>query len=175
MKNIFCILLGCWILFAEPINIELEKQSILNNKVEILLPKNFGVMPEEMAKLKYPSERRPTLIYSEETGSINIAFNHIASAATQQQIEAYKNSFVGTFEKLYPSAEWKGSGVKEINGKKVGYLEFITPAVDTKVYNLIFFTDLEGKLLMCTFNCVVEKQQEWVVPAQKIMHSITIK
>lgn len=175
MKNIFCILLGCWILFAEPVNTDLEKQSILDGKVEILLPTNFDIMSEEMARVKYPSDRRPTLIYTEETGSINIAFNHIASAASQQQIEAYKNNFVATFGKLYPSAEWKGSGVKEINGRKVGYLEFITPAIDTKVYNLIFFTDLEAKLLMCTFNCVVEKQEEWVMPAKKIMDSITIK
>lgn len=155
--------------------IELEKRSILNNNVEVLLPKDFEIMSEDMMKIKYPSERRPTLIYTNKTGGINVAFNHTASKASQQQINAYKENFVGAFKNLYPSAEWKGTGVKEINGRKVGYMELITPAIDTKIYNLMFFTDLDGQLLLCTFNCVDEEQENWTESAKLIMNSLTIK
>jgi hypothetical protein len=48
-----------------------------------------------------------------------------------------------------------------INGKEVGYLEFLTSAMDTEIYNLIFFTDLDGKLLLCTFNCTKKSIDEW--------------
>jgi hypothetical protein len=154
---------------------ELEKRKILNDKVEILLPKEFGIMSEEMMKTKYPSERRPTLVYTNKTGGINVAFNHTASKASQTQIEAYKDNFVGTFKNLYPSAEWKGTGVKEINGRKVGYMELITPAIDTKIYNLMFFTDLDGRLLLCTFNCVEKERQNWTESAKQIMNSLTIE
>jgi hypothetical protein len=156
-------------------SIELETRTILNDKVEILLPKEFEVMSEEMMKLKYPSDRRPSLIYTDETGGINVAFNHIASKASQQQIDAYLENFVATFKNLHPSAEWHGTGVKTINGKKVGYLELTTPAIDTKIYNLIFFTDLEDRLLLCTFNCVERKQKEWKEPSQQIMASLKIR
>lgn len=155
--------------------IELEKRTILNNKVDILLPKEFEIMSEEMMKLKYPSERRPTLVYTDKTGSVNIAFNHTTNKATQSQIDAYKDTFVSTFKNLYPSAEWLGTGTKEINGRKVGYMELITPAIDTKIYNLIFFTDFDGRLLLSTFNCVVEKQKGWHPSAQQIMNSLMIK
>jgi len=141
--------------------IELEKRKILNDKVEILLPKEFDVMSEDMMKLKYPSERRSTLVYTNETGGINVAFNHTTSKATQQQIDAYKDSFIKMFKNLYPSAEWKETGAKEINGRKVGYMELITPAIDTEIYNLMFFTDLDGRLLLCTFNCVEKEQKNW--------------
>lgn len=154
---------------------DLEKRKILNDRVEILLPKDFEVMGEEMLKLKYPSERRPTLVYTDEGASINVAFNHTASRATQEQIDVYRNVMVSTFKNLYPSAEWKGEGVKEINGRKVGYMELITPAIDTRVYNLIFFTDLDGRLLLCTFNCVEKEQENWLEPAQKIMNSLSIQ
>jgi hypothetical protein len=153
----------------------LEKRKILNDKVEILIPQEFEVMSEEMMKFKYPSERRPTLVYTDKTGGINVAFNHTANKASQQQIEAFKDSFVSTFKNLYPSAEWKGTGVKEINGRKVGYIELMTPAIDTKIYNLMFFTDLDGTLLLCTFNCVDKKQKDWVGPAKQIMNSLTVK
>jgi hypothetical protein len=144
--------------------IELEEKKILGDKVEILLPMGFETMSEDMMKLKYPSERLPTIVYTDKTGGINVAFNQTANKASQQQIDAFKENFVSTFKNLYPSAEWKATGVKEINGRKVGCLELITPAIDTKIYNLMFFTDLDGRLLLCTFNCVDKKQSEWIEP-----------
>ncbi|HEY8935984.1 MAG TPA: hypothetical protein VIM65_12220 [Cyclobacteriaceae bacterium] len=176
MKQRHLILLLSVILISwtTPI-IELEKRKILGDKVEILIPKEFEVMSEDMMNLKYPSNRRPTLVYTDKTGGINIAFNHTASKATQQQIDAYKDNFVSTFKNLYPSAEWIGTGTKEINGRKVGYMELLTPAVDTKIYNLMFFTDLDGRLLLGTFNCVDKKQSDWTEPAKQIMNSLTIK
>lgn len=157
------------------LTIELEKRKILGDRVEILIPKNFEIMSEEMMKAKYPSERRPTLVYTDGTGGINVAFNHTVNKATQQQIDAFKENFVTAFKNMYPSAEWKGSGIKEINGRKVGYLELLTPAIDTKIYNLMFFTDLEGRLLLCTFNCVEKKQTDWIEPAKQIMNSLLVK
>ena len=155
--------------------IELEKKQILNDKVEILLPKSFGIMPEEMLKIKYPSANRPTLVYSDEDGTVNIAFNHITSRASQKEIEKYKDVFVSTFKSSYPTAVWGEKGVKEINGRKVGFLEVTTPAIDTKIYNLLFFTDLDGKLLICTFNCTSKKKSAWVESAKKIFNSLTVK
>jgi len=168
-------LLGLILISWTTPTIELEKRNILNDKVEILLPKDFEIMSEEMMKTKYPSERRPTLVYTNTTGGINVAFNHTTNKVSQTQIDAYKENFVSMFKNLYPSAEWKETGVKEINGRKVGYMELVTPAIDTKIYNLMFFTDLDGRLLLCTFNCVDKEQKNWTEAAKQIMNSLTIK
>jgi hypothetical protein len=157
------------------LTIDLEKRTFFDGKVEILMPIEFEKMSEDMMSVKYPNGRRPTLVYTDKTGGVNVAFNHTASKATPDQIDAYKESFVSMFKNLYPSADWKGTGLKEINGKKVGYMELITPAIDTKIYNLMFFTDLDGRLLLCTFNCVERKQTDWIEPAQQIMNSLNVK
>jgi hypothetical protein len=132
-------------------------------------------MDEETIKIKYPGERRPTLVYTNESGAINVALNHTKHKASQDLIDTYKDTFVSTFKSSFPSADWKGSGVTEINGRKVGYLELITPAVDTDIYNLLFFTDLDGKLLLCTFNCTKKNLKEWKPAAKEIMQSLKIK
>jgi hypothetical protein len=156
-------------------NIELVTKSLLNDKVEMKVPKDFDIMKEEMLQLKYPSEQRPTLVFTDEPGTINVALNHIQSKASQASIVLYKDNFLKTFKNVYPSAEWKGSGVLEVNGRKVGYLELVTPAIDTDIYNLMFFTDVEGRLLLCTFNCTKEKMAEWTPVGQQILHSLRIK
>ena len=155
--------------------IELEKKSVMDDKLEILVPKGFEIMSEEMMKVKYPSERRPTLIFTDEKGTTNLVFNHITSKASQEHLEIYKDTFISTFKNQFPSAEWKSTGIKEINGRKVGYVELVTPAVDTEIYNLMFFTDVDGRLLLCSFNCVKENQAEWIKPAHQIMNSLLIK
>jgi len=66
MKNIRIILLAATVfalLSATIVQPELQIKSILNDKVEIKLPKEFQIMSEEMVSLKYPSERRPTLTH----------------------------------------------------------------------------------------------------------------
>jgi hypothetical protein len=173
--TLLLVLLGLGLVSLTIPTIELVRKTILNEKVEILLPKDFEIMTEDMLNIKYPSSRRPTLVYTDETGGINVAFNHTTSNASPQQIDAYKDNLVATFKNAYPSAEWKGTGMKVINGKNVGYVELITPAIDTKIYNLIFFTDLDDRLLLCTFNCVEKKQKDWKESAQQIMNSLKIK
>jgi hypothetical protein len=155
--------------------IKLELKSLLNDKVELKIPADFEIMPDEMIRTKYPSSNRPALVYTNKSGGINVALNLTPHEANQDLISSYKDNFVLTFKDAYPSADWKDSGVKKINGRKVGFLELVTPAIDTEIYNLVFFTDLEGKLLLCTFNCTKKNSREWVPVAKEIMNSLKIK
>ncbi len=162
------------ILAATIHGIEFETKTLLSGKINLKIPKTFEIMADEMLKLKYPSERRPTLVYTNESGEINVAINLTQNKANQNVIAAYKDNFVQTFKNSYPTAEWKDKNVKEINGRKVGYLELITPAIDTEIYNLMFFTDLDGKLLLCSFNCTKKNITEWSVAAKEIMNSLKL-
>lgn len=175
LKTIGLIIFTIVITTAFTTPIDLELKSLLNNKVQLKIPKTFTIMPEEIAKLKYPSQSRPSLIYSNESGGINVALKLTKSEANQQMISSFKDSFVKNFKSAYPSAEWKDSGLKTINGKKVGYIELVTPALDTDIYNLMFFTDLNGKLLICTFNCTKKDMEEWTPVAKEIMNSLEVK
>ncbi|WP_334214662.1 hypothetical protein [Salinimicrobium catena] len=171
----FGLVLLTLVLVSATVNIELEKRSLLNNRLELKIPKDFQIMSEEMLNTKYPSANRPKMVYTNKTGGINVALNLTESQASQSQIDSYKDYLVQTFESVYPSAEWKSSGVTTINGRKIGYLELVTPAIDAEIYNLIFFTDLDGKLLLCTFNCTVDSMNEWSPAAKEIMHSLRVK
>jgi hypothetical protein len=162
------------LLSATVFNIELETKTLLNGKISLKIPKTFEIMSEEMLKLKYPSQRRPTLVYTNESGEINVALNLTESKASQNIISIYKDKFVETFKNSYPSADWKNKDVKVINGRKVGYLELITPAIDTEIYNLMFFTDVDGKLLICSFNCTKKNIPEWTSFAKEIMNSLKV-
>ncbi|MBD8499477.1 hypothetical protein [Paenibacillus arenosi] len=154
---------------------QLEQIQILDDKVSVLIPKGFEIMSEEMAATKYPGENRPTLIYTDEDGSINVAFNHLPTPISEDELDKFVAAMKKQFEKVHPSATWYDDGVTTINNKSVGYLELLTPAVDTNVYNLMFMTEVDGRILLGTFNCTEEQMAEWRLSAKEIMHSLQEK
>ena len=148
--------------------------SVLDNKVQILLPTDFEVMSEEMLQAKYPTNLRPTLVYSDEFGTVNIAINHTNNQMTLDKLPDALGVFIQHFQQLYPSAQWSRKETTQINGRDFVVLELITPAVDTDIYNLMFVTSLEGRMLLFSFNCTLELQSEWESVGNQIMESVKV-
>ncbi|WP_018343593.1 hypothetical protein [Cytophaga aurantiaca] len=169
------ILFSLFFVSATHVDIELETKSLLNDRIELKIPKDFKVMSAERIAIKYPKENPPSLVYTDESGGTNIAMNLTSSKASQDVLPSYKDYLVKTLSKMSPSLKWKSNGVTEINGRQVCYLEFITPGIDTEIYNLMFLTDVDGKLLICTFNCTKSDMKEWVPTAKEIMNSLKVK
>ena len=128
-------------------------------------------MPEKMLNRKYPNENRPKVVYSNEDGTVNVGFNHTAATAESGDLPKFMETFKTAYTNLYPTATWYRSGLEKVNGKEVGVMELITPAIDTEVYNLIWFTDIGGKLALFTFNCTKGKLGDWKETAGRIMGS----
>lgn len=154
---------------------QLETKSLLSNHLEILLPKGFTVMSEKMAALKYPKGNRPSLIYTNKSGSVNVAFNHTQSKLSNNDMPKFTEAMKKYLKSAQPAATWISDGVATVNKKNVGYLEMITPGLDTKIYNLMFFVELDNRALLITFNCTEEQMKTWQPVAKKIMNSIKTK
>ncbi|CAH8771864.1 hypothetical protein [Paenibacillus dendritiformis] len=154
--------------------IRFSERELLNKKIKVHLPSVFEEMPNDLAALKYPSERRPNLILMSESTTINMAFNHTSTEIKEKDTSAFKDLMMEFIKKINPSAEWFDDGVKVVNGKSVGFFEVLLPALDTSIYNFMFCMELEGKALMCTFNCTEEEMGDWQSIAEEIMNSFQI-
>jgi hypothetical protein len=153
----------------------LEAKSVLDGKVSLLIPQNFKPMSEEMLTTKYPSERRPTLVYTNEPGSVNLALNHTRNRMPASQLAAFHKSMEGNLKRLYPSAEWFRSEVRKIHGREFFIMELRTPAIDTEVRNIMLGTSLDDRLLLISFNVTKELEREWLATASRIIESVEVK
>jgi len=63
----------------------------------IKIPKDFKIMKDEVVAVKYPSQNPPSLVYTNEEGNINIAFNLNDVSMKESEIEEY----VKMMEKSY--------------------------------------------------------------------------
>jgi hypothetical protein len=152
----------------------LVSKNVLNNKLSILLPIDFVLMQNRILEVKYPiAERRPSEVYTDESGAINIALNLTQNQVDQEQLleveKALKAQFTST-----PNITFNSSELRSINGQKYVILDFYSQAVDTKIYNLMFVTSLNNKMLIGTFNCTVEHLTQWKSVGQKIINSLKV-
>lgn len=156
-------------------DVVLKPRTVLNGKLSLLLPQEFEEMGEEMRKLKYPYERRPTLVYTNKRGSVNIAINHTTDRVAENELATFHEKMDAAFHNLYPSATWFKSGVITINGREWMTLDLRTPAIDTQVRNIMVGTPVEGRLLLVSFNTTKELEDEWIKPAEAIIQSLRVR
>ena len=169
---LFC-LLSVLLMAARPVSeVELVKKHLLSERVEILIPKGFEAMTvQQMDFLYAKAQSRPSVIFT-NNNLVSLAFNYSDNDADQDMVDVYAASFAKTYHKQFKEAKWFGDGVKNINNHKVGYLEFMKPELGHEVYTLVFFTDVQGKLMICTFNCADRQKPEWEPIAKQIMLSV---
>ncbi|MBE1555944.1 hypothetical protein [Sporosarcina limicola] len=154
--------------------IQIIEQTLFEGKVKIRMPKLFQLMLPELASLKYPSERRPAIIYTDDSTTINLAFNHTQNLLNDTGITEFQESMVEILQQTQPSAEWLEQGDRVINDKNIGFIEVITPALDGDIFNLMFFVSLDGKALIGTFNCMEEDMDDWRPVAKAMMETLQV-
>jgi hypothetical protein len=142
--------------------------------MKVHLPKGFGVMADELAKIKYPSSDRPQIIKSNGQGSVSIAFNRIAGSVSDEQVEEIKDGLKFILQRLNPSYLFFEEGVEDIGDRKIGFFEFKSPSLDQTIFNLMFFTVREKDLIHGVFNCTFEEHEPWRPIARQIMSSVRI-
>ena len=178
MKSIISklTLLSLIIPFFVAAQVKLETKSFLDGKIQLTVPAEFKAMSDEMLARKYPNNNpKPNLVLTNEDASVNLVISLLPQSLTQEQIELFKDFQIKMLKQRRPDTKWLEDGVKQIDGKKVGYFKFISEATDQTVFNYYFFTDLNGKILLLSFNCTEKLLPGWKDTAEVIVSSLKVK
>lgn len=154
---------------------EFEEEKFFDDKLIMTIPKDFVDMPEEIKAIKYPYIQRPEIIKTDSKGSIDITFNRIDQALTEDTVKELTKGMKDVTKKLNPSNLIFSQEMKKANGKNVGYIEFKSPALDGFIYNIMFFLEFEEKTLMGKFACLYEEHKDWRYIAFQMIESIRVE
>lgn len=158
----------------EGVEIDFLDRNLLEGKLLMRLPVAFAVMDPDMAALKYPSEHRPSLIFSDESGSVNITFNQTKNVLSDAKLPAFKDFLLQNLKRMQSSAQILEDGVWTFNERAVGYVEFISQAIDGEIYNLTCVAELEGRALLISFNCLAGEMELWQPLAQAMVETMRL-
>ncbi len=153
--------------------ITLELRVILDEQMEVSVPKSFSLMPLEQAKFKYPSEYRPEVIYTSEDGTVNITFNRTESTLADEELSEFVEQMADTLRAVQPIRNWLGTQlIVNHCGLSIGMIRFIAAGVDTNLYNEILLFTHAGQVMMGTFNCTESDMEVWIPVAENTVQSL---
>ena len=153
---------------------ENTKVSLFENKVELTIPKLFPEMSKEDIQKRFNRGTPPDFVFGEKKGSPSISITLRSNRITQETVAQYVDLVEKSITGLLPEAKTIRKGTRTINKRKVGYVILITPSLNGEIYNYMFFTDFDNKLLICNFNCMNRSVAEWGDIAESIAFSLTV-
>ncbi len=156
--------------------IEFAMTDIYPSMVKMMLPKSFVDMPSIIAKQKYPSEYRPTVIKTSLDLSINFAFQYFNEQIPEKEMVNTTRQYYSLLQKCYPgygylecSEAYRDEEEKHI----LAWYIYSNPTLTDTVFNLHAFTAVEGRLLQCIFNAPKGPFYHWKPYVFEAFHSIT--
>ena len=145
---------------------------LYSGRLQIKLPLEFGLMSEEIKKAKYPtSDPKAITVCTNKESTINILFELSKNPLQQEGLPNILYQIKSEFSKI-PAIQLENAEIQLINGKDVVVIEFLSEAIDGKIYNLMFITDIDGYTFTSNFNCTIENMAEWKPIGKQILNSL---
>lgn len=152
--------------------IKFQKINLFNEQMSIMIPQDFVDMPPAIAKIKYPSEKRPQIIKTSYDISTNIAFNLYSNSLKNETVKKVAKQFQKIIRRVNPAYNFYELK-EETNGKKNKcWFDFKSYAVDEPLYNIIFLVPINGKTMHGIFNCKFSLMNQWKPVAIQIIQSV---
>ena len=151
--------------------VSFDRIILFQGRLSIMLPVSFVDLPADMARVKYTSRQRPQIIKTSLDTTVNIGMSLLDAVIYEEQINKLKNYAQEALKRLNPAFVFYESTV-ETKNIPLGWFEFKSYGLDTDMYNLMFISIIEGKMLHGIFNCDYDDALEWREAARQIMYSI---
>ncbi|MBO5375367.1 MAG: hypothetical protein J6A52_00780 [Bacilli bacterium] len=141
-----------------------------NGNFSIKIPINFKTMSDKVREVKYSHDKSPSIVYTNEDASINIAVN--LTDEKIDNIKDYTNLVRNVFDPIYKDVE---VNIFDYENHQIGEVKLISPADDTYIYNHMIFFTVDGNLKIITFNCTFDLMDDWKKVGEFIMDSLVFK
>ncbi|TXD83452.1 hypothetical protein ESY86_09535 [Subsaximicrobium wynnwilliamsii] len=150
----------------------LKTFKLYSGRLYIKLPSEFGLMSEEIKKVKYPtSDPKAITVCTNKESTINILLELSKKPLNQNRLPVILNQIQSEFSRI-PEIQLENAEIQSVNEKDILVVEFISEAVDGRIYNLMFITNIDGYTFTSNFNCTIENMPKWKPIGKQILNSL---
>lgn len=156
---------------------EVEFSRRLNEEygVSMMMPTTSFDLDEQLKMAIYPSDNRPKYVYGNDSVNLVISLNLTTSRIPEDKLEP----FLDYAEKLVRATGPRVTHIKkkmvDKKGCKLGVMEFISSAIDTKVYNTTFYAVVKGQLLIGNINFPLKYKERQLKIVKEMLESFEIE
>jgi hypothetical protein len=182
----YLIIFALWLGLLGPFQ---DSEKLVKTKIDegisFGLPESMHAMTDVEIASKYVSYRNALGFYTDRDRLADFIINHSVTPWSPEDMEMLQEVYKSNIYNLYTRVEMINEGLKDINGRKFVYFEFISTVSgdensivrqgDIVGYNYVTYAIRENKVFVFTFSCPLNVRSKWEETAHDIMESIKIK
>lgn len=152
--------------------ISFSKKEFFEGRMKVMLPDDFIDMPRKVAQFKYPNEARPDIIKTDLIGATNFTFSLLKGKAKEEELPM----IIETTRKMIGNYQPQNVFYENMDGStqsgKYALIQFKSFAIDMPIYQIMYYTLIEGRVMHGIFNCRFEEKEMWEKIAIQVIESI---
>ena len=157
--------------------IQFEQIEIPELRISAVFPKTFVRMPLSIAKIKYPADTRPQIIYTSLDTTVNFTFSVAPQEVPSGQVAKIASQMRAMLKKVNPANIFydieEEFGESE-HSTRLCWFNYKSYAIDDQIYTIMYLAAVKkGTVLHGTFNCRFEDMNEWHHAALQVIKSVS--
>ena len=148
---------------------------IVEDKAVIRMPSDFIARSDDEIASVYFLGSKPQYVFSNGYLNFMVAFHWTESQIPEDAVFDFLRFAKQAIERIGPKARILEEERLEKDGQKVAILQMIAQTIDSVNYNIMFFTVLEGRLLIGSLTFEQKYRKRLLPLALEIVKSFSIK
>lgn len=143
--------------------ITFAQTTLPDSRIQLYLPEQFVIMPDQVRDMKYPSRNAPDFIVTSLDSTVNFGFNVLPVQLEEGGTEAMSSQFQDALQNVNPSiriSECVDNTVTD-KGSEMSWFGFRGYALDGQTYNRMYIIRLAKTALHGVFNCPPRVRDQW--------------
>lgn len=149
----------------------LQPRSLLGGKVTMLVPSGLTMMSDADKKERYPGRNAPAYVLTNGDWSVNVAFDHKQITMKPDEV----GELEGPMRQQLAGTKINAIGVKKLNGVDFLVIDTDMNQPEAVVHNVIAMGSLEGRMLVISYNCLLNLDKVCGAVGPKLIESIKLK
>lgn len=144
----------------------------IDDFLEVCLPVQAERAEEALLKTKYPNVTKRTEVFVMPDQTVDFLFQTDKNElVTEESAKNLRNSTRQMIMRLQPADTFYAEDTETTETMKVAWFDFDSFGLDGMVYNLMFFTTVQGWLCNGSFHCEGSKAADWKPIFLKVLNS----
>lgn len=155
--------------------VRFQRKEIEELKLSLYIPETFERMEGELKEIFYPLGNAPSHVYADTGIPLQLTLNYTGHIVPDDGIPKLIKMAAKLMENYGPKVKILSSGVVRLKEHNIGIIEFGSKAVDSSVYNVMFYISIENQALIGNINFANRYSKRLVPVAKEMIDSIEIQ
>ena len=157
-----------------PINkipVAFEEKTLLDGRVAIWMPEDFEPISQEAIEAIYLLGNKPELVMGNTYLNFSVGFHYTQNEVPDEYMGDFLKIARMALERCGPKVKILSEKVRKVGKHTVSHMHLLSHTITDTVYNVMFFSSLEGRILIGFINFNNRYRKRYVPIAGEMLQS----